>query len=196
MVRAGILALQGNVALHRIALEKLGALVLELRKPEELSAIDVLVMPGGESSALLRLMSPEFKEGLKDKISSGLPTLATCAGLILLAKEVSDPEQESLNLLDISVQRNGYGRQLDSFVEPELTLGPKGSKVFSSALEGVFIRAPKIQRLGDGIDVLASYKEDPVLIQSGNIIAASFHPELTENELRVHKLLIDLATSY
>lgn len=194
MVRVGVLALQGNVDLHRTALERLGASVLEIKKPQELAAIDALVLPGGESSALLKLMTGELRDKLRSVIVSGLPTFATCAGLILLAKEVSSPKQESLELLDVSVQRNGYGRQLDSFVEPELDLSTKGAELFEGKLEGVFIRAPKIDRLGGSVEVLASCKGDPVLVQSGNIIAASFHPELSEDELRVHKLLISKAS--
>ncbi len=180
--RVGILALQGNVAAHRRVLEQLGCAVVEVRKAFQLSGLDALVLPGGESSVFLKLLDQELKAALIERISSGLPTLATCAGVILLAREVRSPEQESLKLLDVVVERNAYGRQLESFVIPQLDLTDAGKEIFSPALEGVFIRAPKFLETGKEVQILASHQGCPVLVSEGNIIAASFHPEKSQDE--------------
>lgn len=178
--RIGVLALQGDYEAHRKAFEKQGWTTMAVKKESELASIDALAMPGGESTAMLKLLKPELKEALISSISAGLPTFATCAGVILLAREVSSPAQESLGLLDIAVERNSYGRQINSFIT-ELELTPElTNRRDSSKIEGVFIRAPRITAIGGKVQVLAQHQSDPVLIRQGNILAATFHPEISE----------------
>ena len=178
----GVLALQGDFEKHRHALERAGARHCEVRSVEDLARVDALVIPGGESTTMLRLMDYfDLFEPLK---AFGLqrPVFGTCAGAILMAHEVTSPAQKSLDLMDISVERNAYGRQLDSrIVEIESAVG---------LVEAVFIRAPIIRRAGPGVEVLASYQGDAVLVKQGKHMAATFHPELTE-DTRVHKLFVD-----
>lgn len=183
----GILALQGDFSNHLEKLTELGAKCLLVKNPSELSAVDALVIPGGESSAMLKLMDEEFREALKSSIESGLPTLATCAGVILLAKRVENPSQESLGVLDVTATRNGYGRQVDSSIV-ELELSEVGKKLFSEThAEGVFIRAPVVSEIGSEVEVLSYKEKDPVLLRQNNIWAATFHPELGERQSLVHK---------
>jgi len=186
-MRCGVLALQGDWAAHAAVLDKLKVETVLVRTAAELETVDALVLPGGESTAMLRLMEPErLAERIAHRVRNGLPVLATCAGVILLAA-TTKPTQPSLALLDIEVERNAYGRQVHSRVaEVELTpaLGEP------AVIEGVFIRAPRITRIGPGVCVLGRLGSDPVLIRQGGIIAATFHPELT-NDHRVHRLLVD-----
>jgi len=180
----GILAIQGDFEAHARVLEKLGAKVRFVRKPEQLDEVDALIIPGGESTTFLNFLAEHgFLEKLREFVRSK-PTFGTCAGAILLAKDVENPSQESLGALDIAIRRNAYGRQNESFVaEIESKLGP---------LELVFIRAPKITRVGAGVEVLVSEKSDPVLVRQGKIMAATFHPELS-GSTRVHEEFLKMA---
>jgi 5'-phosphate synthase pdxT subunit len=186
-MKIGVLAIQGDFAAHIRVLEGIGVESSEVRRPEDLETIDGLIMPGGESTTILKFLS---EEGLAEPISRfaqvGKPIFGTCAGAILLAREVTGPPQSSLGLIDITVERNAYGRQVDSFVgeaETELEGGP---------LESVFIRAPRITRVGPHVEILARVAEEPVLVSEGNILVATFHPELTQDR-RVHRLFVDRA---
>jgi 5'-phosphate synthase pdxT subunit len=182
----GVLAVQGDFEAHCAMLEKLGADARLVRKPEELDQVDALVIPGGESSTFLKFLERKgFFEKLKEFVRSK-PTFGTCAGTILLAKEVVGPSQASLGALDICVRRNAYGRQVDSSIREVQT------KIDGKPLEMVFIRAPKIERVGKEIQVLAKLGDDPVLVRQGKIMAATFHPELTD-DTRVHEAFLALA---
>ncbi len=173
----GVLALQGGFAMHAAALKALGHDVVEVRTAAELDAVDGLVFPGGESTTQLRLIARhDLRPALERFAASGKPMLATCAGLILVAKKVIGPEQESLGLLDVCVARNAWGRQLDSFE------GTADDQV----LPLVFIRAPRIVEREPGVEVLATLDGEPVLVKQGNLTAATFHPELTAS-LQVHR---------
>ena len=178
-MRIGVLALQGDYDAHRRMLERLGATVALIKKPEQLDSIDALVIPGGESSTFLKFLEQGgFLEKLRDFVRTK-PTFGTCAGAILLAKEVSNPSQESLGALDIRIRRNAYGRQMESSIH-------QGSTSLGRApLEMVFIRAPKIERVGSGVEILAREGDDPVLVRQGKTMAATFHPELSD-DTRVH----------
>lgn len=194
----GVLALQGSFALHQKRLEELGAQVVLVKTEKELESVSALVIPGGESTTLLKLIDQNFRKALFDRIAGGLPTLATCAGLILLAKKVESPAQESLSLLDVDVVRNGYGRQLDSFIEPSLSWCEQASAYIKNTayeneiLEGVFIRAPLITRCGKDVETLISHRGKAVLIVQRNILAATFHPELSKHVMSIHSLLLKL----
>jgi 5'-phosphate synthase pdxT subunit len=184
-VRIGVLALQGDFARHRLALERAGAEVRDVRVPGDLAGLAGLVLPGGESTAMLKLME---RTGLEDAIrafyAAGGALFGTCAGLILLARSVTGPEQRSLGLLDAEVERNAYGRQTDSF-ETDLSWSEDGG-----AIRGVFIRAPRIRRVGEGVRVLAERDGEPVLVRNGRVLAATFHPELTD-DTRVHRYFVE-----
>lgn len=181
----GILALQGDYDAHRQTLNRLGVRTALVRKPEELDGIDGLVIPGGESSTFLKFLEREgFLHKLKDFVTTK-PAFGTCAGAILLAKEVVNPSQESLGALDIAIERNAYGRQIDSSIMTAPT------KLQGPALEMVFIRAPRIERVGPGVQVLAERESHPVLVKQGQVLAATFHPELSD-DLRVHELFLDM----
>jgi pyridoxal 5'-phosphate synthase pdxT subunit len=183
-MRIGVLALQGDFDAHRRRLEELGAEVVLIRKPEQLDDVDGLVIPGGESGTFLKLLGEEGFEKLKRFVRLK-PTFGTCAGAILLASEVENPPQAGLGALDIGIIRNAYGRQLDSSIrEGELAGAP---------LEMVFIRAPKISRVGPQVEVLATEGSDPVAVRQGNVMAATFHPELSE-DTRVHQAFLDLVS--
>lgn len=175
-VAVGVLALQGDVDLHCAALSGLNADVRVVRKPDQLSGLSALVMPGGESTALLRLMEPlNWLSAIEAFHQSGGALFGTCAGLILLARSVA-PTQASLGLLDIHVDRNAYGRQLDSHVVSgwcDVIISP------SQSCEMVFIRAPKISHCASGVHVLATCHESPVMVQQGRVIGACFHPEMS-----------------
>jgi len=167
----GVLAIQGDYEAHKARLEQLGAHVMLVRKPEQLDAIDGIVIPGGESSTFLNFLAEHgFLEKLRDFVSTK-PTFGTCAGAILLAKEVENPPQLSLGALDIRIRRNAYGRQLESSIQGEKT------KLGDTPLEMVFIRAPKIVSAGKDVEVLATAGGDPVLVRQGKIMASTFHPE-------------------
>ena len=183
-VKIGVLAIQGDFDAHRKRLEELGAEVVLVRKPEQLDEIEGLVIPGGESGAFLKILGDKGVEKLKEFVRVK-PTFGTCAGAILLAKEISNPEQQGLGALDIHIRRNAYGRQIDSSIRTGETKLPGGP------MEMVFIRAPKIERLGPGVEVMATEGNDPVVVRQGRVMAATFHPELS-NDSRVHQAFLDL----
>jgi len=183
-MKIGVLALQGDFDAHRKRLEELGAEVVLVRKPEQLDEIAALVIPGGESSTFLKLLGEKGFEKLKQFVRAK-PTFGTCAGAILLANQVENPHQPGLGALDITVRRNAYGRQIDSSIrQGKTTLG-------GDPLEMVFIRAPKIERVGREVEVLAREGNDPVLVRQGKTMAATFHPELSEDK-RVHMAFLEL----
>jgi 5'-phosphate synthase pdxT subunit len=176
--RVGVLALQGDFEAHARALATRGVSAIEVRTAGDLDGVHGLVLPGGESTTMLKLMEgSELGERLSELVRGGLPVLATCAGVILLAREVRHPVQRSLGLLDAVVERNGYGRQVDSAVVPLEVCEP--GELGAERLEGVFIRAPRVRGLGRGVRVLARRGEDPVLLRQGSVLAATFHPELS-----------------
>ena len=182
----GVLAIQGDFAAHARALRRLSVDAIEVRRSNDLDAADGLILPGGESTTMLKFIEEEsLAESITDFARQGKPIFGTCAGAILLAREVYNPAQASLGLIDISVERNGYGRQVDSFiaeVETAIEGGP---------LEAVFIRAPRIRGAGPNVEVLASLNDEPVLVQAGNILAATFHPELSD-DTRAHSLFVEM----
>ena len=181
----GVLALQGAYEAHARALTALGATPRLVRTPEALAEIDALIIPGGESTTILKFLERgNFFDALAAFVHAK-PTFGTCAGAILLAKDVANSTQRSLNALDITVERNAYGRQNDS------TILTEDSTLAGGPLEMVFIRAPRISRLGPGIETLATRRGDPVLVRSGHLLAATFHPELS-SDLRIHQLFLDM----
>lgn len=184
----GVLAIQGDYGAHKSRLEHLGAQVTLVRKPEQLEAVDAIIIPGGESSTFLNFLAERgFLEKLRAFVKTK-PAFGTCAGAILLAAEVQNPPQPSLGALDIRIRRNAYGRQIDSFIRSALTtLG-------SAPLEMVFIRAPKIVSTGKDVEVLAREGDDPVLVRQGKIMAATFHPELSPDP-RVHQEFLKLVSN-
>jgi 5'-phosphate synthase pdxT subunit len=185
----GVLALQGDFDAHRRRLEELGAEVLLVRKPEQLDQVDALIIPGGESGTILKLLGEAGMKKLIDFVRVK-PTFGTCAGAILLATEVENPSQTGLGALDIRVRRNAYGRQLESSIrQGETSIGADDRKLVP--LEMVFIRAPKIERVGDGVEVLAREGNDPVLVRKGKVMASTFHPELSA-DTRVHQAFLNL----
>jgi pyridoxal 5'-phosphate synthase pdxT subunit len=181
----GVLALQGAFEVHARRLAELGAETRLVRKPQDLDGLDGLVLPGGESTTFLKHLERAGFYDVLDTFVHTMPVFGTCAGCILLAREVTNPAQRSFNALDITVERNAYGRQNDSVILQAETSLPAGP------LEMVFIRAPRISRLGPGIEALATRNGDPVLVRQGRILAATFHPELTEDR-RVHALFLDM----
>jgi 5'-phosphate synthase pdxT subunit len=181
-MKIGVLALQGDFDAHRKRLEELGARVVLVKKPEQLDEIDGLVIPGGESSTFLKLLGEAGFEKLKQFVRVK-PTFGTCAGAILLAKEVENPKQKGLGVLDIRIRRNAYGRQIDSSI--------REGKFGGEPAEMVFIRAPKIEHVGPGVEVLATEGNDPVAVRQGKVMAATFHPELSK-DTRVHQAFLEL----
>jgi pyridoxal 5'-phosphate synthase pdxT subunit len=184
-MKVGVLALQGDFDAHRKRLQELGAEVVLVKKPEQLDEIDGLIIPGGESSTFLKLLGEAGFEQLKQFVRVK-PTFGTCAGAILLAKEVENPKQAGLGALDIGIRRNAYGRQIDSCIRQGIFAG--------SPTEMVFIRAPKIERVGRGVEVIAQENNHPVAVRQGNIMAATFHPELSD-DTRVHRAFLELITN-
>lgn len=180
--KIGVLALQGDFDAHRRRLEELGAEVVLVKKPEQLNEIEGLVIPGGESSTFIKLLGEAGFERLKEFVRVK-PTFGTCAGAILLAKDVENPQQTGLGALDISIRRNAYGRQIDSSIRDGLFRG--------APIEMVFIRAPKISRLSPDVEVLATEGNDPVLVRQGKTMAATFHPELS-SDARVHRAFLEM----
>jgi pyridoxal 5'-phosphate synthase pdxT subunit len=179
----GVLALQGDFDAHRKRMEELGAEVDLVRDPERLETVDALVIPGGESTTFLKFLERRgFLDRLKDFVRTK-PTFGTCAGAILLAKEVVGPQQASLGVLDVHIRRNAYGRQ----VESSIRIG----SFDGTPLEMVFIRAPKIEEVGTNVQVLAREGDDPVLVQEGTVLAATFHPELSD-DTRVHEKFLKM----
>jgi 5'-phosphate synthase pdxT subunit len=189
MKRVGVLALQGDFDAHAKAAKRAGAAAVEVRSAADLQDLDGLIIPGGESTTMLKLLNQEkLMEPLRE-FGRQRPIFGTCAGAILLANEVTSPAQESLGLIDIGVERNAYGRQIDSRVstvtpEPEFQ-----SRTSPGDMEAVFIRAPIIRRVGKDARVLARYQGDPVLVEEGRHMVATFHPELSKDS-RVHELFL------
>jgi 5'-phosphate synthase pdxT subunit len=174
----GVLALQGDFAAHCRMLNRVGSPSVEVRKASQLDEVAGLIIPGGESTTLLKLMAAgNFEPALRAFHTAGKPIFGTCAGIILLANQVTNPSQHSLGLLDITVERNSYGRQIDSF-EAQGSICTNGSTE-ARPLEMVFIRAPRIVRVGPNVNVLARYQNEPVLVSAGSILGATFHPEMT-----------------
>jgi 5'-phosphate synthase pdxT subunit len=190
----GVLALQGDVREHIAALELCGAQPVLVRRASELAAVDALVLPGGESTAISKLLEVfELLEPLRARLREGMPAFGSCAGMILLASEVLDtrPDAQHLSGIDMTVRRNAFGRQVDSF---ETDLDFTGLE--DGPLRAVFIRAPWVERAGEGVEVLATVPSGPfagriVAVRQGNVLATSFHPEVT-GDLRVHRMLVDL----
>ncbi|HLI63254.1 MAG TPA: pyridoxal 5'-phosphate synthase glutaminase subunit PdxT [Terriglobales bacterium] len=183
-MKIGVLALQGDFGAHRRRLEELGAEPVLVRDPENLHGLDGLIIPGGESTTFLKLLGNEGLKKLNDFVHRK-PTFGTCAGAILLAREVENPPQPGLNAIDMTIRRNAYGRQIDSsIIEAPSALG-------NEPLEMVFIRAPRIESVGRNVEVLARRGDDPVLVRQGNVMAATFHPELSQDK-RVHQEFLKL----
>lgn len=184
----GVLALQGDVREHVDTLESLGCRAVQVRTPSELSAIDALVIPGGESTTIFKLAQVfDMTEPLRDSIAEGLPVLGTCAGLILLSREILDPasNQESFGGLDISVRRNAFGNQNESF-ETELAVAG-----IDGLVKAAFIRAPIVEKVGSGVEVISTLPSGQIVgVRQNRVIGISFHPEIY-GDARVHKLLID-----
>ena len=185
-MQVGVLALQGAFAAHSDCLTSIGVQSVEVRTPAQLASVDALLMPGGESSTMSQLLeSSGLFDPIAARIADGMPVFGTCAGMILLASEILDgrSDQRSFSAIDISVRRNAFGRQVDSFE----------ASINSSVGEfhGVFIRAPRIERVGVGVEVLGSINDEPVLVRQGNVLAASFHPELL-NDARLHEYFVSL----
>jgi 5'-phosphate synthase pdxT subunit len=189
----GVLALQGDFDAHRRRLEELGANVMLVKKPGQLDEIDGLVIPGGESGTFLKLLGQEGFEKLKQFVRLK-PTFGTCAGAILLASEVENPTQAGLGAIDMRIRRNAYGRQVDSSIREGQLLESSLGYQPGSPLEMVFIRAPKIERVGPGVEVIATEGTDPVAVRQGTAMAATFHPELSD-DTRVHRAFLDLVES-
>jgi len=188
-MQVGVLALQGAFAAHSDCLASIGVQSIEVRTPEQLNSVDALLMPGGESSTMSQLLeSSGLFDPISTRIADGMPVFGTCAGMILLASEILDgrSDQRSFSAIDISVRRNAFGRQVDSFE----------SAINSSVgdFHGVFIRAPRIERVGDGVEVLGSINNEPVLVRQGNVLAASFHPELS-NDARLHEYFVSITAN-
>lgn len=180
----GVLALQGAFAAHIECLQSIGVATREIRTPEQLEEVDALLMPGGESSTMSQLLeSSGLFDAIASRISSGMPTFGTCAGMILLANEILDgrSDQRSFAAIDIAVRRNAFGRQVDSF---EATV-----ETHVGEFHGVFIRAPRIERVGPSVHVVGSLGDEPVLVQQGHVLAASFHPELS-GDARLHEYFV------
>jgi 5'-phosphate synthase pdxT subunit len=188
--KIGVLALQGDFDAHRRRLQELGASVVLVKKPEQLDEIDGLVIPGGESGTFLKLLGPAGFEKLKQFVRLK-PTFGTCAGAILLASEVENPPQAGLGALNIRVRRNAYGRQIDSSIREGKLLRDLDGQLNDSPLEMVFIRAPKISKVGEGVEVIATEGSDPVVVRQGSAMAATFHPELSDDP-RIHQLFLNL----
>ena len=184
--RIGVLALQGGFAPHRDVLRRLGADVAEVRRVAQLDALDGLVIPGGESTTLLNLMGDEpWFEALRAFHTRGGRMLGTCAGGILLSREARGPTQPSLGLLDVAVERNAYGRQVDSF-EATVDCPAAGGPV-----RAVFIRAPRFLALGPGVETIARFDGEPVMVRQANVLAMTFHPELVADD-RIHRLFLEM----
>lgn len=183
----GVLALQGAFGAHAERLRSIGADVAEVRTPSQLESVDALVMPGGESTTMSNLLSTSgLFDPIAERIGGHMAVFGTCAGMILLAEKILDgrPDQKAFRALDITVRRNGYGRQINSF-ETDLAIDGLGDP-----FHGVFIRAPRVESVGPDIEVLARHDDDPVLVRRGNVMAACFHPELTI-DTRLHEMFVE-----
>ncbi|HTA44479.1 MAG TPA: pyridoxal 5'-phosphate synthase glutaminase subunit PdxT [Bryobacteraceae bacterium] len=187
--KVGILALQGDFEAHAKAIERAGAEPVLVRTAQDLKTVDGLVIPGGESTTMLKLLEfMDLKQPLRE-FAREKPVFGTCAGAILLAKEVRNPDQESFGIVDLTVERNAYGRQVDSRVASIHPADDFQQRAGEGDVEAVFIRAPIIRSTGPGVRVLAQYEGDPVLVEQGRHLVATFHPELTKDS-RVHKLFL------
>lgn len=188
-MKLGVLALQGDFALHRQALDRIGVESTEVRMPGQLDEVAGLIMPGGESTTLLKLLDAwDFVPALEKFHAAGKPIFGTCAGLILLARDVESPKQFSLGLIDITAERNAYGRQKESFE----TVGEGELGGEKAPLKMVFIRAPRIRRMGPDVTPLAQHRGETVMARQGSVLVATFHPELTD-EPTVHTYFADMA---
>ena len=182
-MKIGVLALQGDFSLHRKALDRIGVESVEVRMPRQLEEVGGLIMPGGESTTLLKLMDAwDFVPALEKFHAAGRPIFGTCAGMILLAREVQSPRQFSLGLIDLTVERNAYGRQKESFE----AVGSADLGEGRQPLKMVFIRAPRIRRIGPAVTALAEHRDECVMARQGSVVVAAFHPELTD-EPAVHE---------
>lgn len=183
-MRVGVLAVQGDVREHAELLAGLDVTPVSVKTAADLETVDALVLPGGESTTIGFLLEEhDLLEPLRKLIADGLPALGTCAGAILLAREVEDGDVPKVGVLDMRVRRNAYGRQVDSF-ETELDVADVGT------MHAVFIRAPVIEAVGESVEVLATHRDAPVVVRSGTVVAATFHPELA-HEGGLHRLLVD-----
>lgn len=193
VVRVGVLALQGDTREHLAALRDAGASAVTVRRREELDAVDALIIPGGESTTMSHLLRDlDLLEPLRKRLADGLPAYGACAGMILLASEILDAgaggrEAVPLGGLDITVRRNAFGRQVDSFE------GDVEFSGFDEPVHAVFIRAPWVERVGDGVQVLARAAGHPVAVRQGPVLATAFHPEVT-GDRRIHRLFVDIVT--
>jgi pyridoxal 5'-phosphate synthase pdxT subunit len=190
MPRVGVLAIQGDFAAHMAALRQAGAEACEVRKAADLRQVEGLVIPGGESTTLLKFILNSdlgYLEAFREFHQAGKPMFGTCAGLILVAKQVTNPAQFSFGFIDVEVERNAYGRQKESFE----AVGEGYLEGAAKPLKMVFIRAPRISRMGAAVERLATWQEEPVMARQGNILVASFHPELS-GDLTVHRYFLDM----
>jgi 5'-phosphate synthase pdxT subunit len=188
-MKVGVLGLQGDVREHARALDEAGATAVSVKHPDDLAMADAMILPGGESTTISKLLERfELLGPLRERAQGGMPLYGTCAGMILMSKDVTGPErlEHGLDLLDTTVRRNAYGRQVDSF---EADLDVAG---LDRPFRAVFIRAPLVESVGDGIEVLAEFDGSPVLVRQGRLFASSFHPEMTE-DVRVHELFLEVA---
>ena len=185
-MNVGVLALQGAFREHKQAVERLGANVTEVRLPQDLAGLQGVIIPGGESTTMAKLMKAyDLDTGLKTYFEKGGAVWGTCAGAIVIARELlKHPEQPRLGLMDIDVERNAYGRQVDSF---EIEVSVKG---LSAPFRTIFIRAPRIARVGEGLETLAAFEDDPIMVKGERLLATVFHPELSGDD-RVHKLFLE-----
>jgi len=189
MARIGVLALQGDFDAHLRALEAVGADAVGIRRAADVLGLDGLVLPGGESTTVLNLMGDEpWFEAIRRHHAEGGAVLATCAGAILVSRKVLNPEQPSLGLLDATIERNGWGRQVDSF-EAEMDV-----PVLGGVVEAVFIRAPRFRKLGRAVEVLGRARGEPVVVRQGRLLAMTFHPELTPDR-RLHRRFLEIASA-
>ena len=187
-MKVGVLALQGATERHHAVLDALGADAVAVRAPEHLAAVDAVILPGGESTTISFLLdSSGLREPLGERLAQGMPALGTCAGMILLATDVLDgrPDQQSLGAIDITVRRNAFGRQRESFEADLDVAGLDGDR-----FHAVFIRAPAVERVGAGVEVLASVGDRPVLCRQAAVMVCSFHPELGD-DLRLHQRFLE-----
>ena len=190
-MKVGVLALQGAFKLHVQALERLGVEAIEVRSLENFGASEALIIPGGESTTMSFLLeSSGIFDSLQERSNNGMPILGTCAGMILLSSKITDGrnDQKPLNLIDIEVRRNGYGRQIDSFESDLLIQG------FNSSFRGVFIRAPLVENVSEKVEVLAEINGRPVMCRQDSIIVTSFHPELADDD-RIHAEFLELVSN-
>ncbi|MEJ5256964.1 MAG: pyridoxal 5'-phosphate synthase glutaminase subunit PdxT [Fervidobacterium sp.] len=186
----GVSGIQGDFREHKWAIEKLGVETYVVRTPEDLEKVDGLIIPGGESTTMIRIMKRiGLFDALKEKILKGFPVYGTCAGLIVLAKEIENYPQESLGVINIKVRRNAYGRQVDSFDEMVEIKG------FDRPFKAIFIRAPRVEEWGNEVETLAFLDKHPIMLRQKNVLVTSFHPELTD-DTRVHEYFLSMVKEY